>query len=432
MLIELPIKNDPDIDRIYNDPARFVMLKKGRRFGATRSLANRWIGLSLEGDAHKFLWVDTVHRNIDRYYERFYWRPLRNVPKKLWEWNGQRKTLKIADSLIDFGSAERPENLEGFGYTEEYLNEAGIILRGESGRRLWEETLRPMLADTGGRAIFAGVPKGIRENHFAKLWVETQDRPGWAHFSRTTYDSPYVPNEEAKAMEQDMHPATARQEIYAEFVDYSSTEMPWLMNFTDDHISKEAEYNPKLPVILSFDFNINPMVVTMHHCWFDSKGHHWHIFNEETLENGSVPAMIAKIKDRFKPNELAIIEVTGDATGDKRDINKIDHISSWKIIQRELNVSPRRMKVPRSNPSVSSNRELCNMISYRHKDFKVNPRCGTTIYEAKFTEADENGGIPKKNRNNLKQRADALDTVRYVANTFLGDFITKPGKYGLT
>jgi hypothetical protein len=34
-------------------------------------------------------------------------------------------------SVIDFGSAERPENLEGFSYDFVVLNEAGIILKKE-------------------------------------------------------------------------------------------------------------------------------------------------------------------------------------------------------------------------------------------------------------------------------------------------------------
>lgn len=430
-MIELPIYNDPVIDRVFNDPARFVMLRKGRRVGATRSKANSWIEKSLtDSSEQKFLWVDTVQRNIDRYYERFFWKPLRNIPKTLWEWNGQRKTLKIHNSLIDFGSAERPENLEGFGYDDIFMNEAGIILQGDSGRKLWEESLRPMLADTGGRALFAGVPKGLRNNYFAHLWTSTQGRENWSHHTLTSYDSPYVTEDEVRAMEQDMHPATARQEIYAEFVDYASTEMPWLFNFTDDHISEDAKFNPSLPVVASFDFNIDPMVVTLHHCWFNGSGHHWHTFDEITLPNGSVPGAVARLKQIFTGVQLSMIEVTGDATGEERDINRIDHISSWAIIQRDLHVSPKRMKVPKSNPSVESNRELCNFILYGHKDVKVNPKCKTLIYELKFTEADSGGGIAKKNRAKLEQRADALDTWRYVANAYLGDFIQKPGKYG--
>jgi len=428
--VELPIANDPAIARIFRARERFKLLRKGRRVGATRSKANDWIELAVESEAElKFLWVDTVQRNIDRYYERFFWKPLRNLPRQLWEWNGQRKTLRIRESLIDFGSAERPENLEGFGYDDMFLNEAGIILKGDNGRKLWEESLRPMLSDRQGTALIAGVPKGLRDNYFAHLWITTQGNPDWGHYTLTSYESPYVKRSEVEAMERDMHPSTARQEIWAEFIDYAATEMPWLMNFTDEHVSTEAVYRPNLPVILSFDFNIDPMVATCHHMWFDSAGHHWHTFDEIVIPNGSVPAAIKIITDKFPPHVLAGVIVTGDATSSKKDINAIDHRSSWLLIKQGLRVSDARFKVPRSNPSVATNRELCNYICYAHPDVKVSPVCKTLLYELKYTEADAEGGIPKKNRSKLEQRADALDTWRYVANAFIPDFIEKPYKY---
>ena len=52
--------------------------------------------------------------------------------------------LKIGNSSLDFRSADKPENIEGFGYALIILNEAGIILKN---RRLWEETIRPMAMD---------------------------------------------------------------------------------------------------------------------------------------------------------------------------------------------------------------------------------------------------------------------------------------------
>lgn len=209
----------------------------------------------------------------------------------------------------------------------------------------------------------------------------------------------------------------------------SEVDLPWLMNFTDDHVSQEAVYKPGYPITLSFDFNIDPMVVTCHHLWFDSGGHHWHTFDEIVIPNGSVPAAINIIKQRFPGSVLSTAIITGDATSSKRDINDIDHRSSWLLVQKGLNVSPSRFKVPRSNPSVATNRELCNYICYAHPDMKVNPRCKTLVYEMKYTEAAPDGSIPKKNRSKLEQRADGLDTWRYVANAFLPDFIEKSHKY---
>lgn len=429
MPIQLPIKNDPAIDALFRDKRRFKLLKKGRRVGVTRSKANDWISLTLFSDEElKFLWVDTIQRNIDRYYERFFWKPLRSVPRNLWDWNGHRKTLRIRDSLIDFGSAERPENLEGFGYDDMFLNEAGIILQGDSGRKLWEEIVRPMLSDRNGSALIAGVPKGQRNNYFSTLWQSTQNRPDWGHFTLTSYDSPYIEYEEVKAMEQDMHPATARQEIWAEFVDYTLTDMPWLSNFNDEHLA-DISFDPSKPMVLSFDFNIDPMVVTCHHIGFWDGAHHWHTFDEIVLSNGSVPAMVEKIKERFPPLVLSQCLITGDQTGNKRDINQIDHISSWKLVKDGLRVSDGRFRVPSINPKVASNRELCNFILYSHPDVKISHKCKTLIFEARYTESASDGTIPKKNRNKMEQRADAIDTWRYVANAFMGDYIDNPGKY---
>lgn len=206
-------------------------------------------------------------------------------------------------------------------------------------------------------------------------------------------------------------------------------ELPWMFNFEDRHISDEAVYRPELPVIFSFDFNVDPMTVTCHHVWWDSAGHHWHQFDEIQMNNGSVPGIIEKIKARYPEKDLSRCMVTGDATGRKRDVNSIDNLSSWRIISRELRVAGPRLRVPRSNPSLSSNRELCNYILHAHPDVKINPKCGTTILEMRYTEGDAEGGIPKKNRSKMEQRADALDTWRYVANAFMPDFVERVAKY---
>ena len=206
-------------------------------------------------------------------------------------------------------------------------------------------------------------------------------------------------------------------------------ELPWMFNFEDRHISDEAVYRPELPVIFSFDFNVDPMTVTCHHVWWDSAGHHWHQFDEIQMNNGSVPGIIEKIKARYPEKDLSRCIITGDATAAKKDINRIDNLSSWMIIKRDLRVSSARFKVPKSNPSLANNRELCNYILHAHPDVKINPKCGTTILEMRYTEGDAEGGIPKKNRSKMEQRADALDTWRYVANAFLPDFVERVGKY---
>jgi len=85
----------------------------------------------------------------------------------------------------------------------------------------------------------------------------------------------------------------------------------------------------------------------------------------------------------------------------------------------------RRLQVPRANPSVKENRHLVNAILAFHPDVKINPKCKKLIYDMQFVEADPEGNIIKKARNNEAQRADALDAWRYKCNTFLHDFFER-------
>ena len=52
-----------------------------------------------------------------------------------------------------------------------------------------------------------------------------------------------------------------------------------------------------------------------------------------------------------------------------------------------------------------------------------------TINELEYTEVSPEGDILKKNRDKLEQRSDFLDTVRYMFNTFIPDFINNNTKY---
>ena len=204
---------------------------------------------------------------------------------------------------------------------------------------------------------------------------------------------------------------------------------PYVYNFdTARHISESAKFSEISPIYFSIDFNLEPLVCTCSHIWNDSKGAHWHIFKEIVLELGSVEELCDRIEGSFKPHTLASSLFTGDATGRKRDVISMNNVDAWTIIDKRFNLR-RRLQVPRSNPIVKENRHLMNALFAMHPDIKINPDCKLTINEIQYTEASPEGDILKKDRNKLEQRADALDTVRYAANTWLRDFITNRYKY---
>ena len=177
----------PQLDIFFpEEPARHTIIPKGRRFGATHGAANACIEWGLEG--FPILWGDTINSNISRYVERYFLPTMRKNGIDP-DWNDQKKVMKIGRGYVDFRSADRPENWEGFGYRKIILNEAGIIL---ADPYLYTNAVRPMMLDFPDAELFAlGVPKGKvlrsgQEHPFYSLWqkVGTPGYRGRAYSSR--------------------------------------------------------------------------------------------------------------------------------------------------------------------------------------------------------------------------------------------------------
>ena len=215
--VRLNIKNFPAQQSIFDSKARYKIVVKGRRFGATRGAANNFIQEALEGKFQRGLWVDVVNSNIDRYIERYFLPHLQNLPKDLWEWKKQQKTLTVNKSYIDFRSADVPQSLEGFGYDLAFLNEAGIILRDEY---LWDNAIRPMFWDYPNvRVTIAGTPKG--KGKFYELFQRGKDpeQDKFESFKFTTFDNPFISRSQIDEDIRSMPERMVRQEIYADFLD---------------------------------------------------------------------------------------------------------------------------------------------------------------------------------------------------------------------
>ena len=211
---------------IFADRHRFKVIRAGRRWGKTTGAATDADLKCIVERGRKELWVDVNQKNIDAYVEQCF---LPILPKEIYHWEKQHKVLTFRlggeshNSKIVFGSVERPEGLEGFGYKRIRLNEAGIILKGAKGESLWRRTLRPMIMEpqadgTQAGADFIGTPKGL--GLFKELSGRCVKEPEiWKEYHRTTYDRPDIDEREIAEIVKDLTPNEYRQEILAEFLD---------------------------------------------------------------------------------------------------------------------------------------------------------------------------------------------------------------------
>lgn len=409
--------------------ARFTIVPKGRRFGATKGSANAvmdWCAMGIS----PILWVDTINGNIDRYYERYFYPELKSSGWKF-NFNYNKKQLSLDGSIVDFRSADSPESIEGFGYKKIILNEAGIILKDNY---LYTNTILPMLIDYPDSQLYAiGTPKGKfkrdgSEHMFYQLSKKTG--PEYRQLRYSSYDNPILNAEEIKLLENEialLDPAMVRQEIYGEFIDMSAVN-PFMTQYViSKHESTESVFDPQKQLFISIDFNLNPFSVIFAHNWRDVSGEHFHIFDELEIKNGSIPEMIDAIHILFG-NQLSNARLTGDAMGKRKEISERDNASYYLQLQRGLGLRDSQLLLP-ANPSHENSRADCNYILYHYPDFKINPlKCPATCRDMKIVQCDAFGKIIKSNRKDISQQADYFDCARYAINTFLFDWLKHHSK----
>ena len=212
---DIAIENFEQQELAFYDPAKIVSIAAGRRWGKTQGATN-WITETLLDDSGaSALWVDTRQANIDKYVQRYFYPLL----KPYWYkgmYNAQKKILTLPnDSYIDFGSAQNPEMLEGFGYKYGVVNEAGIVLRNPE---LWTITLQPMFkGSTAVRLI--GTPKGRNQFHKLHTRGKIGDSPDYKSFTFPAYTSPFWTLAELKILKSEVPERVFKQEYLAQFID---------------------------------------------------------------------------------------------------------------------------------------------------------------------------------------------------------------------
>lgn len=232
--------HEKQIEIFYKSKERVKVIAKGRRFGLTVGMARYMIDEMIRNNIGA-LWVDTTYSNITRYMERYFLPILRVIPKRFYSFNRTKSILYLKDSYCDFRSADRPENIEGFGYDLVIVNEAGIILKN---RKLWEESIRPMMFEKKANAIIGGTPKGKKsgtEPHlFYELFqYEAEGKEGWKSYQFTSYDNPMIDKKELEEYEKEVSPALRDQEVYAEFIDQVFDRIikrEWFGYYEDDEL----------------------------------------------------------------------------------------------------------------------------------------------------------------------------------------------------
>jgi len=207
---ELKVELLPWQQEVFNDPARFKVVAAGRRTGKSRLAAWMLILNALQAEKGYVFYVAPTQAQA----RDILWNTILELGHPVIKSNhiNNMQITLINGAVIAFKGADRPETMRGvslkFLVMDEYADMKPSV---------WEQILRPALADQRGGAMFIGTPMG--RNHFYDLYMygklgEDDSYHAW-HF--TSYDNPLLAAEEIDIAKKSMSSFAFRQEFMASF-----------------------------------------------------------------------------------------------------------------------------------------------------------------------------------------------------------------------
>ncbi len=209
-MTDLNVELLPWQTKVFEDPTRFKVVAAGRRTGKSRLAAWMLIINALQSDrGHVFYVAPTQGQARD-----IMWQTLLELGHDVITGSHiNNLQLKLVNgATITLKGADRPETMRGvslkFLVMDEYADMKPDV---------WEQVLRPALADQKGHAMFIGTPMG--RNHFYELYkyAEMGDDETYSGWHFTSYDNPLLDPDEINVAKKSMSSYAFRQEFMASF-----------------------------------------------------------------------------------------------------------------------------------------------------------------------------------------------------------------------
>jgi predicted phage terminase large subunit-like protein len=195
---------------VFSDSTRFKVVAAGRRTGKSRLAAWLLIINALQCDkGHVWYIANTQGQARD-----VLWQVLLELGNPVIESShvNNMQIRLVNGATISLKGADRPETMRGVSLKYVVLDEYGSMKP-----EVWEQIIRPALADQKGSALFIGTPFG--RNHFYELFTygntgKDLEFKSW-HF--TSFDNELLDPKEIEAARKSMSSFAFRQEFMASF-----------------------------------------------------------------------------------------------------------------------------------------------------------------------------------------------------------------------
>jgi len=201
------------VQQIIGSAAKHHVACVGRQFGKSLMAINLSLYWMINDGPCKVLWVSPVYSQCQK------------VQKELMQaigGSGIVKQCNYSDNFIKlkngseilFRSAEKYDNIRGLTVDYGVLDEAAFMKQDA-----WREAIRPVFMVRGKKVLFISTPKG--KNWFYDIYqlAKSEDYDNYVSYTGSSYDTPYIDEEEIEDAKRTLPEAVFQQEYLAKFID---------------------------------------------------------------------------------------------------------------------------------------------------------------------------------------------------------------------
>lgn len=245
----------PTVRSYANTQKRFIVNIAGRQSYKSEIAKRRLFKMAVTQPNRRFLvgmptWTQT---------KKYYWESPLALKWMFPDWmiddySDSDLVMKLRNGTrIELFSGEAPQRIEGGSCDGVLLDECGDM----DLRRIWEQTVSPMIVATHGWVMFLGVPRQSTGLYYKELWNRHKDNddPDWGCF--TWRSDEILSKTEIGLIKAQIDELTFLQEYCGQFVEYGGGLA--YHQYSDDIVQPQS-INPLRPMFLLFDFNVNPFV----------------------------------------------------------------------------------------------------------------------------------------------------------------------------
>ena len=366
------------------DLHRFRVLRCGRRWGKTTLAAEEIKGIAIAKSSKIAYLANNYGQARDIMWEML----KKELRPAIINTNEARLEIKVKtqtgeQSLIVLRGWESVENLRGQAFDFLILDEVAQMRNFWAN---WQEVLRPTLTDTRGQVLFASTPKGF--NHFYDLCNSELKDKDFKSFHFTSYENPYLPQDELETAKQTLPLERFEQEYMASF---QKTQGLVYKEFSRDRHLYEVLPTLQLNRVAGVDFGyVNPAAVL------------------DIRTNGE----IFFVEEEWYKKERTDIQIAEYVAMSRFEEVYPDPESPQAIEElKRKNVNIR--EVVKGQDSVENGINRIKELLLANK-LKINARCVNLISEFEMYSYDDQQADRNQKEKPIKANDHALDALRYV------------------